>query len=61
MLRDPDGLVHFHVEIADLLSQRLFAKAPPQVATRLHDDLQQPPCPSSRVNLDMGKTRSTPI
>jgi hypothetical protein len=42
-LRGPEGLVHSHDEVADLLSQRFFAKTPPQVATHFHDDPPQHP------------------
>ena len=33
-----EGLVHSHKEIADLLSNRFFAKMPPQVAARFYND-----------------------
>jgi hypothetical protein len=42
-LRGPEGLVHSHDEVADIISQRFFARAPPQVATRFHDDPPQHP------------------
>ena len=38
-----EGLVHSHEEIADLLSNRFFAKTPPQVAARFYDNPPQHP------------------
>ena len=37
-LKGPDGLVHTHEGVADLLSQRFFAKTPPKVEMHFHDD-----------------------
>jgi hypothetical protein len=37
-LRGVEGLVYSHDEVADILSHRFFAKAPPQVVTHFHDD-----------------------
>ncbi len=37
-LKGPDGLVHAHEEVADILSQRFFAKVPPKVEPCFHDD-----------------------
>ena len=39
----PEGLVHAHEEVADLLSQRFFTKTLPQVAATFHDDPPQHP------------------
>jgi ribonuclease HI len=47
-LRGPDGLVHAHEDVANLLSQRFFTNSPPQVATRFHDD--PPPRPTRQLH-----------
>ena len=53
-LRGPDGLVHSHDEVAELLSQRFFAKTPPLVARRFHDDpAQQPTRQLSQINKEL--------
>ena len=46
-LKGPNGLVHAHEDIADLLSQRFFTKIPPQVATHFHND--PPPHPTHQL------------
>jgi hypothetical protein len=43
-LRGPDGIVHAHGEIADILSHHFFADNPPQVAPNFPDD--PPPLPT---------------
>ena len=47
-LRGPKGLVHSYDKIAELLSQRFFAKSPPQVTARFHDD--PPPRPTQQLS-----------
>jgi Reverse transcriptase (RNA-dependent DNA polymerase) len=37
-LQGPEGLVHIHEEIADILSQQFFPQAPPRVETFFGDD-----------------------
>lgn len=37
-LRGPEGLVHTHEEIADVLSQRFFTQTPPRVEPSFRDD-----------------------
>jgi hypothetical protein len=37
-LHGPNRLVHSHKEVMDVLSQRFFAKTPPQVELHFHDD-----------------------
>ena len=43
-LQGPDGLVHTHEEVADILSQRFFPQTPPRVASVFEDD--PPPRPT---------------
>jgi hypothetical protein len=43
-LKGPEGLVHAHDQIADILLQRFFAQTPPTVNTQFNDD--PPPCPT---------------
>jgi hypothetical protein len=43
-LKGPDGLVHTHEEVADVLSQRFFPKVPPRVEPNFDDD--PPPRPT---------------
>jgi hypothetical protein len=38
-LHGPNGLVHAHEDIVDILLERFFAKTPPQVQLRFHDNL----------------------
>ena len=47
-LRGPEGLVHTHGEISDILSHRFFTDAPPQVPPHFHDD--PPPCPTRTLH-----------
>jgi hypothetical protein len=37
-LQGPDGLVHTHEEVADILSQRFFTQTPPEVEPTFRDD-----------------------
>jgi hypothetical protein len=37
-LHSPDGLAHLHKEVAGILSQRFFAKDPPDMDPQFHDD-----------------------
>jgi hypothetical protein len=37
-MRGPDGIVHTHEEISDILSQRFFAQTPPEVELNFPDD-----------------------
>jgi hypothetical protein len=43
-LRGPEGIVHTHEEVADILSQCFFAQAPPEVDMNFADD---PPPPNT--------------
>src|SRR6267154_1009540 len=43
-LQGPDGLVHSHEQVADVLSQRFFPQSPPLVETHFDDD--HPPRPT---------------
>lgn len=43
-LRGPEGIVHTHEEISDILSQRFFSQTPPQVDRNFSDD--PPPQPT---------------
>jgi len=53
-LRGPEGLVHSHDDIADILKQRFFAATPPQVATQFHDDPpRQPPRRLPQIDKDL--------
>jgi len=50
-LRGPEGLVHSHEEVADLLSQRFFKKDPLKVEMHFHDDPPpHPPCQLENVD-----------
>jgi hypothetical protein len=46
-LHGPEGIVHVHEEVAGVLSQRFFAKTPPSVEARFHDD--PPSLPTRRL------------
>lgn len=67
-LRGPEGIVHTHEEVADLLSQRFFSKDPPEVELNFTDDPPPRPtrvmAPLDRVLIDSllskAATRSAP-
>jgi Endonuclease-reverse transcriptase len=46
-LKGPDGLVHSHEQVADILSQRFFSQTPLQVNAHFEDD--PPPMPNPRA------------
>jgi hypothetical protein len=45
-LKGPEGIVHTHEEISNVLSRRFFADTPPQVPPHFHDD---PPARPTRT------------
>jgi hypothetical protein len=47
VLQGPEGLVHPHEEMANILSQRFFPKSPPEVDTHFPDD--PPPHPMRQL------------
>ncbi len=58
LLRSPNGLVHSHEEVVDLVSQTFFKKKPPQVETRFHDD---PPRHPQRRLSQIDKNLTEPL
>jgi ribonuclease HI len=57
-LHGPEGIVHSHEEVAGVLSERFFAKTPPRVDARFHDD---PPRLPTRLLPSINKELIEPL